>query len=382
MRNISATKFAPAERQTIGKVKKDFVAFSDHACSYYFDYFPLPLLVLNEQRQAVFSNQSFVKMLGINNVNDFLGQRPGEIMRCIYSAVEPGGCGTSGYCSECGAIHAVLESINTDSSSTHDCQLLQSIDGQKHALDLRVHASPFSFNDSKYYVVTIMDIADEKEREAMERIFFHDILNSAGSAKSLVDVLRAEGTADIQEPLGLLGMALYGLVEEIQTHKELRLAEKGDYPLSLITIQSLEMVEAIAKEFRSHQLAEGKQITILPSSENAAIKTDYSLLRRILINMLKNALEATKIGGVVQIGSRLDNSEVIFEVQNDRVMDQTVQLQIFKRSFSTKGKGRGLGTYSIKLLTENYLDGTAGFESSEDIGTIFRVSFKKSDEAH
>jgi hypothetical protein len=322
MRNIPATKFAPAERQTIGQVKKDFSAFSDHACSYYFDYFPLPLLVLNEQRQAVFSNQSFVKMLGINNVNDFLGRRPGEIMRCIYSAVEPGGCGTSGYCSECGAIHAVLESINTDSSSTHDCQLLQSIDGQNHALDLRVHASPFSFNDSIYYVVTIMDVADEKEREAMERIFFHDILNSAGSAKSLVDVLRAEGTVDLQEPLGLLGMALYGLVEEIQTHKELRLAEKGNYPLAFITIQSLEMVEAIAKEFRSHQLAEGKQITILPSSENAAIKTDYSLLRRILINMLKNALEATKIGGVVQIGSRLDNSKVIGSVPRRGVIRQ------------------------------------------------------------
>jgi sensor histidine kinase regulating citrate/malate metabolism len=63
-------------------------------------------------------------------------------------------------------------------------------------------------------------------------------------------------------------------------------------------------------------------------------------------------------------------------------MDKAVQLQIFKRSFSTKGKGRGLGTYSIKLLTENYLDGNAGFESREDIGTIFRVSLKNSDEAH
>lgn len=382
MKNIPATKFAPAERKSIEQVNKDFSTLSNNACSYYFDFFPLPLLVLNEQRQAVFSNQSFVKMLGINDVNDFLGRRPGEIMRCIYSDVEPGGCGTSGYCSECGAIHAVLESINTDSSSTHDCQLLQSVDGQKHALDLRVHASPFSFNDSKYYVVTIMDIADEKEREVMERIFFHDILNTAGSAKNLVDILRSEEGAGIHEPLDLLSMALYGLVEEIQTHKELRLAEKGKYPLSLITIQSLEVVNTIANEFRSHHLAKGKNIEVLPSSENAGIKTDYSLLRRILINMLKNALEATSSGGVVRIGSRFHYDEVVFEVQNDRVMDQDVQLQMFKRSFSTKGKGRGLGTYSIKLLTENYLDGKASFESREGVGTIFRVSLKKSGPAN
>lgn len=34
-----------------------------------------------------------------------------------------------------------------------------------------------------------------------------------------------------------------------------------------------------------------------------------------------------------------------------------VQLQIFNRSFSTKGKGRGTGTYSMKLLTKRYLKG-------------------------
>jgi len=382
MKTISPIKLASAKRQTVDQVKEGVATFSAHACSQCFDHFPLPLLVLNEQRQAVFSNQYFMKMLGINKADDFQGKRPGEILRCIYAGDGPGGCGTSGYCSECGAIHAVLESINTDSLSTRDCHLLQSIDGQKRALDLRVHASPFSLNNTKYYVVTIMDIADEKEREAMERIFFHDILNSAGSAKSLVDALEPDGTIDLQEPWRLLGMALYGLVEEIQTYKDLRLAEKGNYQLSSTTIQSFEMVEAIAIEFRSHKLAEGKQITIMPSFESAAIETDYSLLRRILINMLKNALEATRTGGVVQIGSRLENDEVVFEVQNDQVMDQAVQLQIFKRFFSTKGKGRGLGTYSIKLLTENYLDGIASFESREGVGTVFRVSFKKSDEAH
>jgi sensor histidine kinase regulating citrate/malate metabolism len=46
---------------------------------------------------------------------------------------------------------------------------------------------------------------------------------------------------------------------------------------------------------------------------------------------------------------------------------------IFKKRFSTKGKGRGLGTYSIKMLTENYLKGKVFFESSPESGTIFSV---------
>lgn len=367
------TKFASAERGTTRDIECDFEELSRHSCSKYFDFFPLPLLVLNAQRQVIFSNQAFSQLLDLKDVSDFLGQRPGEALQCAYAGVESGGCGTSEFCRECGALHAILESMNTDACATHDCQLLQAVDGGSHALDLRVHASPFCFKDSKFYVLTIKDISDEKRREAMERVFFHDILNSAGSAKSLVEILNEDIQGKLKEPMRLLEMSLYGLVEEIQTHKELRMAEKGDYPLSPMTIQSLEIVEGVANEFRSHQLASRRSIGLIPDSANAAVKVDYSLLRRVLVNMLKNALEATPHGGSVAIGCRSEGGYAVFEVRNDQVMPRSVQLQVFKRSFSTKGMGRGLGTYSIKMLTENFLGGKAEFESAEGIGTVFRI---------
>ena len=49
------------------------------------------------------------------------------------------------------------------------------------------------------------------------------------------------------------------------------------------------------------------------------------------------------------------------------------QLQIFQRSFSTKGRGRGLGTYSIRLLGEAYLGGAVSFTSTQRTGTTFRI---------
>ena len=49
-------------------------------------------------------------------------------------------------------------------------------------------------------------------------------------------------------------------------------------------------------------------------------------------------------------------------------------MKIFQRSFSTKGEGRGLGTYSMKLLTERYLGGRVSFTTSADEGTIFKVA--------
>ncbi len=50
-------------------------------------------------------------------------------------------------------------------------------------------------------------------------------------------------------------------------------------------------------------------------------------------------------------------------------------MQVFQRSFSTKAeRGRGIGTYSVKLFVERYLRGTVGFTSAEPDGTTFSVT--------
>jgi len=90
--------------------------------------------------------------------------------------------------------------------------------------------------------------------------------------------------------------------------------------------------------------------------------------------MLKNALEASSTGGTVTIGAKAIKNTLEFWVHNESYMPRTSQLQVFQRSFSTKGKGRGLGTYSIKLLTERYLKGSVSFTSTEAEGTTFSIS--------
>ena len=55
------------------------------------------------------------------------------------------------------------------------------------------------------------------------------------------------------------------------------------------------------------------------------------------------------------------------------VMAEDVRLQLFTRYFSTKEAGRGLGTYSARLLTEEYLGGALSFRSEPGEGTTFSV---------
>jgi len=102
--------------------------------------------------------------------------------------------------------------------------------------------------------------------------------------------------------------------------------------------------------------------------------SDETLLKRILGNLVKNALEATKEEGEIFIGCKLRDDELQFWVYNSDVIPHDVQLQIFQRSFSTKGEGRGLGTYSVKLFTERCLGGHVSFVSNKEDGTIFTVT--------
>jgi signal transduction histidine kinase len=127
--------------------------------------------------------------------------------------------------------------------------------------------------------------------------------------------------------------------------------------------------------YSGHQLASGKQIVIDHTSDDVRIQSDQTLLWRVLGNMVKNALEASSAGDMVTLHCQHAGDTVIFGVHNPAFMARNVQLQVFKRSFTTKGDGRGLGTYSIKLLTEQYLGGEVSFHSTREGGTTFMARF-------
>jgi hypothetical protein len=104
------------------------------------------------------------------------------------------------------------------------------------------------------------------------------------------------------------------------------------------------------------------------------LSTDPALLGRVLMNLLKNALEATPDGGEVRVDCRVTADRVEFSVWNAGAIPQAAHSQIFQRSFSTKGPGRGTGTYSVRLFTEAYLKGSVSFTSNSQDGTTFTVS--------
>lgn len=245
---------------------------------------------------------------------------------------------------------------------------------RSNAFDLRVWARPFQCAGEHYTFLSIRDISDEKRRLALEKIFFHDLLNTAAGIRSVGEVMGFSPPEQQAELHGIIVSLSDQLVDEISAQRELLAAERGEIDVESRPMNSRRAVDRILSFYSRHPACESKRLSAADDCTDVLFTSDPVLLSRVLGNLVKNGLEASPSGCQVTIGCRLaDDRQLEFSVHNEGVIPRSAQLQIFNRSFSTKGKGRGLGTYSVKLLTEQFLRGSVHFVSNASDGTTFLV---------
>jgi hypothetical protein len=373
------THFAPALRTNTEKILREFeLVGSQKFFTEIFGTMTGIAAVINKNRQIVYANNDFLSLLGIDSLESILGKRPGEVVSCIHSTDEPSGCGTSMACAYCGAVNAIIESQKTGKKSTREALISTIVDGKYKSWDLNVISTPITFNGDLFYVLILQDISDTKRRAALERIFFHDLLNSAGGLYGLLSLLK-EGIAhdSDRELINLSEEASRDLIEEILLQKQIRSAEIGDLRVKTESVNSIEIINSSIGKICSHEVGKNKHIILSDDIQTLDFETDKGLLQRVIMNLLKNALEATQEDGRILIGVEKLNNKLRFWVMNDGMMSEEEQMQLFQRSFSTKGIGRGIGTYSIRLLTENYLKGKVSFISNKTDGTVFSIELNR-----
>ncbi len=368
------TKFAPAERAAYEKLQQQQADFSGGGFMLeVMDAVPGGLVVLNKQRQIVYSNDAFCQAIQVEE-DALVGLRPGEALNCIHAFETDAGCGTTEFCSTCGAVQAILQA-QKGSKNIQECRIVRrNEDGEEEALDLRVWATPMELKGEEYTIFAVNDISDEKRRRILERVFFHDIRNTAGSIQGLAELFAlADDPAELREFefCTLLDQSSHQLIDEIEAQRQIMAAESGELQPEPQQIHSLMLLQEVKQLYERHIVSEDRMIKLDPESKNVEMLTDPTLLKRVVGNMVKNALEACQPGETVTIGSNRFGEFVRFYVHNPTFMPRHIQLQIFQRSFSTKGTGRGLGTYSMMLLSERYLNGRVTFKSSQEEGTVF-----------
>lgn len=374
------THFAPAERADIRKLQaaRDDFVYSPVATRL-LDAVPDPAMVLYETRQIVIANSVLLRLMGLSNSDELMGMRPGEMLECVHSCEMPGGCGTSRSCRYCGAGQAIVECLHKGRITAQECRIRTRNEKDGGALDVFVQVTPIVARNRGFAVLHMRDISAERRRKVLERVFFHDLSNAAFGLRSVADALRnrAPESQDDKELRETLYRAAVQISDELHSHRALLRAESGELVPDFTPVPVDAQVELVRSVYSGSEIAGGRNIVVgeVPDVE---IITDPMLLQRVLSNLVRNAVEATQPGGTVTISARDESEKVVFVVGNPGAMPEDVQHQIFQRSFSTKdGAGRGIGTYSVKLLTERYLGGEVSFTSREPEGTLFFVALPK-----
>jgi hypothetical protein len=337
------TDFAPAERATEAELRAAVRAVCSHPLlKAVLDAFSGLVLVLNRQRQIVAVNDSVLGRLGFDSEERALGLRPGELLDCVHAGDHEGGCGTSARCAYCGSATAIVASQRQGARVSAECQLSIKRGDGFDAVDFEVLATPFEVAGEQLTLLSLRDISDTKRAELLERTFFHDVLNTVSSIRGWNELL-VEGAA-------------------------------GELEIEPVPLSIFELVEDLESLIREHPAARDRRLELPEVSADVELTSDRSLLLRVLTNMLINAFEATAAGGRVRLEWQRDGDRVAFSVWNDTAMPEEVAQRVFTRSFSTKAeRGRGLGTFAMKLFGEHYLGGEVGFTTTAGAGTTFTI---------
>jgi PAS domain S-box-containing protein len=224
------------------------------------------------------------------------------------------------------------------------------------------------------------DITELKEME--RRLTQTEHLAGIGEAAAMVG-------HDLRNPLQAISGAIYLLRDESIPAKErnemLQLIEDSvDYSNGIVNdlldyagTLTLNTEDTSPKKIVTSALTAIRfpsKIKVLDQSqEQPVISADPDRMKRVLINLIENAVDAMPSGGTLAISSREWSGSVQLRISDTgRGMPKEVLENLWKPLQTTKAKGMGIGLAIVKRIIEAH-DGEIGVESKTGEGTTFTI---------
>lgn len=315
------------------------------------------IVVLNEQGAVVQSNKEALRLLGLKTFTHVkqLAQIDEKLMNCLQE------------CQQGDNIH-------------HLCNSKQSV------ANLSIRVSWIRVKKEMLRIVALSDIHNELNEKEVEswikltRVLTHEIMNSITPITSLSDTLLKLSTSDttpeeIRNGLQTIHTTGRGLLSFVDSYREFTRIPTPKPSLFYVK----PFIEGI--QHLLYRPYSGKNISfkLFIEPEELILHADEQLIRQVMTNLLKNAIQAIEEGeqteGEIKIHAYCDEYEnVIIDISNNGAnISPEIAEHIFIPFFSTKESGNGIGlsiSQQIMRLSGGsitLLPGTA---------TTFRLTFK------
>lgn len=371
------TYFASPDRRPTGELESSLAeALKDPVLHVLLDAVHGYLLIVDKNRQILAANDDLLCAFGLKSLHAAVGYRPGELMQCEHAKEAPSGCGTSRHCHKCGALLTLLASQQSNRPVEGECILRLERNGLTEELSYSVRCSPLLLGGQEVTTIVLLDVTEERQREFMDDLFFHDVNNVLMGLSGYGELLATGEPNEIAQVIISLSNQL---TEQVQAHSAIKKAEQGEVTVHSTLLIAHDILHRIEEVFGMHAVTHEKHLKVETLSDQGKMYADRTMLMRVLVNLVKNAFEASPKGATVRLTYLRRNGHPVFHVWNEGAIPLSVQSRIYSPGFSTKGtKGRGYGTYSVRLFGERCMGGKVHFTSDENAGTMFEFELPES----
>ena len=264
-------------------------------------------------------------------------------------------------------------------------------------IQLSVFAIELTLQDEEFKLISLQNIQSELEENEMEawqklvRVLTHEIMNSVTPVSSLATtieedikyhldqdntkaIMTKEDLSDLHLAIKTIQKRSEGLIRFVTDFRSLTHIPKtkfNDVPVK-------DLFEHIDLLMRHEITANGVQFERKIDPPELCIKIDQELIEQVLINLIKNAIQALVEENERHIwlyAYRKDAKHVYISVKdNGPGIDEEAQSKIFIPFYTTKKHGSGIGLSLSKQIMRQHL-GSISVKSKVDEGTEFILRF-------
>lgn len=325
------------------------------------EHVDIGLLCLNNQEEVIFMNKALQKLLHKSYLIDLNGLQ--KVNEELWEMVK---------------------------ELPHGERKLLKININNKLLQLAVQAIEFNMQKATYRLISFQNIKNELEEQELLawqkliRILTHEIMNSVApiaSLSSTISTIIEKGVIDqdqqemIQNGVAVIQRRSEGLLNFTETYRRLTRIPPPRFQLTDIK----ELIEDVATLFKVDLQEKGILLHLNLPLVPLQIQGDPDLLEQVLINIVKNAIEAVEEIEEGKIGIRAereaDGKVNIIIADNGYGIPEEQLEQIFVPFFTTKEEGSGIGlSLSRQILRLHNGDIEIQSTIGEQSGTVVRLT--------
>ncbi len=286
---------------------------------------------------------------------------------------------------------AKLKSISNGES------VMVKIRNHDEILQLAIYATEFKVANRNIRLASIKDIQSELEENEMEswqkliRVLTHEIMNSITPIASITQSLntiirdvrqkysksndddgRGEAVEEIEMAVDTIHKRSVGLLHFVESYRDLTRIPSPKYSIFSVRVLFDNLKGLMKEEFCNHNI----ECISGVDPENLELSADEQLIEQVMINLIKNAIQATQKtkNPRIELKAFLDlQGRIIIQlIDNGQGILPEVMDKIFVPFFSTKPKGSGIGLSLSRQILRLH-GGTLTARSVPDVETVFTL---------